>query len=83
MFMRTRGVSRIPCAFGTGVACLPRERDDFALLICDFRQKRCTQSVRQFFRQAVNVAAHARFLRQEIPFFQTLFCKHRPQQCAG
>jgi hypothetical protein len=29
--MRTRGVSRIPCALGTRVAGLLRERDDFAL----------------------------------------------------
>jgi hypothetical protein len=82
-FIRTRGISRIPCASGARVTCLPGERDDFAPLICDLRQKRYTQSVRPFFQQAVNVAAHAPFLRQEIPFFQTLFCKHRPQQCAG
>jgi len=29
--MRTRGVSRIPCASGTRVAGLLRERADFAL----------------------------------------------------
>jgi hypothetical protein len=39
MFTRTRGVSRIPCASRTRAARLLRERDDFALSICDFRQK--------------------------------------------
>jgi hypothetical protein len=77
--MRTRGVSRIPCASRTRVACLPHERDDFGLLICDFRQKRYTRSVRPPFRQAMNAGAHEPFMRQEIPFFQILICKHRPQ----
>jgi hypothetical protein len=79
MLKRTRDVSRIPCASGTRAARLPGERDDFASLICDFRQKRYTQSVRPPFRQAMNVGAHGPFLRQEIPFFQILICKHRPQ----
>jgi hypothetical protein len=51
----------------------------FYRLVCDLRQKRCTQSVCRSSRLAVNVPAHASFLRQEIPFFQILICKHRPQ----
>jgi hypothetical protein len=31
MFIRTRGISRIPCALRTRIAGLLRERDDFAL----------------------------------------------------
>jgi hypothetical protein len=70
--MSTRGVSRIPCAFGMRVAGLLRERDDFALRTCDLCQKRYTQSVRTTFRQAMNVAAREPFQRQGIPFFQIL-----------
>jgi hypothetical protein len=39
MLVRTRGVSRIPCASGTRAARLPGQRDDFVPLICDLRQK--------------------------------------------
>src|SRR5438445_13578656 len=72
MLKRTRDVSRIPCASGTRAAHLPGERDDFASLICDFRQKRYTQSVRPPLRQAVNVSAHGPFCGKRYLFFRYL-----------
>src|SRR3982074_3147863 len=83
MFLRTRDVSRIPCASRTRVARLPRERDDFALLICDLRQKRYTQSVRPLFRQAMNVGAHEPLLAARDTFFSDTFLQTSPAAMRG
>ena len=73
------GHSRARAAFraflvhpGRALHEVPRERDDFALRTCDLRQMRYTQSVRPFFRQAVNVQAGEPFSDKRYHFFRYL-----------